>query len=96
MSYAFWYDAPGNEHIYRLVSAAIGEQRPDGLLAGVVTRVDGGLRHLNVWESREKWVRFRDGHVQPAVAGVLEKLGIPAPAEAPEEHELDLVDVSPA
>ena len=95
MTYAFYYDAPGNEQIYRLVSKAIGSERPEGLIAAVVTKTDSGLRHLDVWQSRQQWRTFRDGQVRPAVAAVLTELGIPAPAEPPEEHELDLVDVAP-
>ena len=30
MTYAFYYDAPGNEQMYRLVSKAIGDERPRG------------------------------------------------------------------
>jgi hypothetical protein len=95
MAYAFYYDAPGNEQIYRLVSQAIGKVRPEGLIAAVVTKTDTGLRHLDVWQSREQWLNFRDGQVRPAVAAVLADLGIPAPAEPPHEHELALVDVTP-
>ena len=95
MTYAFYYDAPGNEQIYRLVSKAIGEEHPEGLIAAVVTKTDTGLRHLDVWQSREQWLTFRDRQVRPAVAAVLADLGIPAPAEPPQEHELDLVDVTP-
>jgi hypothetical protein len=95
MSYAFYYDAPGNERIYRLVSEEIGDERPSGLIASVVTKTDGGLRHLDVWQSREQWLTFRDGRVRPAIVAVLAGLGIPAPAEPPQEHELELVDVTP-
>jgi hypothetical protein len=95
MAYAFYYDAPGNEQIYALVSRAIGDKRPEGLIAAVVTKTDGGLRHLDVWQSREQWLTFRDGRVRPAVAAVLADLGIPAPVEPPQEHELGLVDVAP-
>ena len=95
MTYAFYYDAPGNERIYRLVSKAIGDERPEGLIAAVVTKTDSRLRHLDVWPSRQQWLTFRDGQVRPAVAAVLTELGIPAPAEPPEEYELDLVDVTP-
>jgi hypothetical protein len=94
MTYAFYYDVPGSEQVYRLVSKTIGAGRPDGLIAAVVTKTDTGLRHLNVWQSREQWLAFRDGQAQPAVAAVLANLGIPAPGEPPEEHELELVDVS--
>jgi hypothetical protein len=90
MTYAFTYDVPGDADIYRQVTERIGD-RPDGLTAAVVTTIDGGLRHLNVWESREQWVAFRDGRLQDAVFGVLGDLGIPAPTEPPEEHVLDVV-----
>jgi hypothetical protein len=85
MTYAFYYDAPGNEQIYRLVSKAIGDERPEGLIAAVVTKTDSGLRHLDVWQSRQQWLTFRDAQVRPAVAAVLTELGIPTPAEPPEE-----------
>jgi hypothetical protein len=95
MSYAFYYDVPGNEHSYRLITDTIGDARPDGLVASIVTKIDGGLRHLNVWQSREQWTRFRDRRAQPAVTAVLTGLGIPVPGQLPEEHELDIVDVGP-
>jgi hypothetical protein len=93
MPYTFSYDAPGNPAMYRRVSDQIGSVRPPGLLVQVVTTTEGGLRHLNVWESREQWEVFRDNHVFPAVAAVLEQLGVPAPTEPPVEHTLDLVDL---
>jgi hypothetical protein len=93
MTYAFYYDAPGNPAIYQLVGREIGDQEPDGMVLQVVTATDAGLRHLNVWQSREQWEAFREGTVRPAVRAVLERLGIPAPESAPEEHALDLVDI---
>ncbi len=94
MPYAFYYDAPGNEQIYQLVTKTIGDERPEGLIAAVVTKTETGLRHLDVWQSREQWLAFRDERVRPAVAAVLADLGIPAPTEPPQEHELELVDVT--
>ncbi len=93
MAHAFYYDAPGNPEIYRLVSQEIGPQSPEGLIVQLVTAIDGGLRHLNVWRTREEWEAFRDSRVRPAVAAVLERLGIPAPTENPLEYPLDLIDV---
>ncbi len=93
--YAFYYDAPGTPHVYRLVTERIGTARPEGLVDQVVTRTETGLRHLNVWESREQWERFRDSTVRPAVSAVLSQLGIEPSAEPPTEHLLDLVDVGP-
>lgn len=93
MAYAISYDAPGDPDLYRLVSERIGPEPPDGLMVQVVTATEAGLRHLNVWESKEQWEAFRDGRVRPAVGSVLEQLGIPPLRQAPAEHELDLVDV---
>lgn len=94
MPYAFFYDAPGTPEMYRQVSDRIGAKRPEGLVLQLVTRTTGGLRHLNVWESREQWEAFCDGRVRPAIAAMLEERGIPPVTQAPEEHVLDVVDVS--
>jgi hypothetical protein len=96
MTYAFYYDAPGTAEIYRRVRDRIGPDRPPGLLVQVVTSTGAGLRHLNVWESREQWEIFRDTRVRPAVATVLEQLGVPAVTEPPIEEVIDLVDVIPS
>ena len=96
MAYAFSYDAPGTPEVDRLVSERLGSEPPDGLLVHVVTAAGAGLRHLNVWESKEQWERFRDTRVHSAVGSVLAELEIPAPVEPPVEHVLELVDVSTA
>jgi hypothetical protein len=76
MTYAFYYDAPGNPHIYALVNEAIGVDPPAGRLVHLVTTTETGLRHLGVWQSREQWESFRDERVRPAVTAVLARLGI--------------------
>ena len=65
MAYAFFYDMPGTEELYRRVKAEIGEEAPKGLLVQLVVRQDGGLRHFNVWESRQDWERYRQERVGP-------------------------------
>ncbi len=42
MTYAFYYDAPGNPAIYQLVGREIGDQEPDGMVLQVVTATDAG------------------------------------------------------
>ena len=93
MMHAFYYDAPGSPEIYDLVGREIGTDRPAGLVLHLVTRSDTGLRHLDVWETREQWETYRDSRVRPAVAAVLERLHVPIPPAAPPEHPLDLVDL---
>lgn len=94
MSYAIFYDVPGDEHIYAKVKEAIGEEYPKGLHVMVVTKPEGGgLRHFAVWESEEAAIRFQEERVAPAVAQVLAGLGVTdVPPPAPVQ-EMDLVDV---
>jgi hypothetical protein len=95
MTYAFYYDAPGTPQMYEMVSRELAAERPEGLVLHLVTRTERGLRHLNVWQSRQQWETFRDRKVRPAVATVLTRMGVPIPDGPPEEVELDLVDVGP-
>jgi hypothetical protein len=71
MTYAFFYDVPGTEELYQRVKAALGDDPPKGQVAHLVVKVEGGLRHFNVWESEEDWARYRDQRVGPAVGEVL-------------------------
>jgi hypothetical protein len=59
----------------------------------LVTKTDGGLRHLNVWESRQDWERYRDERVGPTVGRVLAAAGIDRRPPEPDEQRLDVVDV---
>jgi hypothetical protein len=94
MAYAFFYDVPGDERMYGQVKAEIGEARPDGLIFQLVTkRHEGGLRHINVWDSKEDWLRFQEARVGPAVAKVLSRIGVTEAPPPPRVEEMDLVDV---
>jgi hypothetical protein len=93
MSYAFYYDVPGDEAMYQRVKDRIGDEPADGLLVHVVTTTEGGLRHLNVWRSREQWQRYQRQRVAPAVSAVLKAAGIHPRGAPPIEHELKLIDV---
>jgi hypothetical protein len=94
MACAFFYDVPGDERIYAQVKAELGDELPEGLLVQVVTkRPEGGLRHFNVWESKEAFDRFQRERVGPAVAKVLRGLGITEAPAPPTVEDLELVDV---
>ena len=41
---------------------------PDGLLAHTSAEVDGVLRVIDIWESREKFDAFAQAHLGPAMA----------------------------
>jgi hypothetical protein len=94
MPYACFYDVPGDEHIYEKVKAEIGEDQPDGLILQLVSKLDsGGLRHINVWESKQEWERFQRELVAPAVGRVLAGMGISDASARPTVTDMDLVDV---
>ena len=91
--YATSYEVPADEQIHGRVKAEIGDEPAKGLIVHLVVKSDHGLRHLGVWESQTDWERFRDERVRPAVGRVLAEAGITSPPPAPEEQELEVVDV---
>jgi hypothetical protein len=94
MSFACFYDVPGDENIYAKVKAEIGEEQAKGLLVQLVAkRKEGGLRHINVWESKEDWERFQEERVEPAVAKVLSGIGVTEAPPRPPVEEMDLIDI---
>ncbi len=92
MPYAFYYDVPANEQIYRQVKAELGDARPEGLLLQLVVKREDGLRHINVWESRQQWERFQEERIAPAVGKVLAAAGMTERPPRPEVREMQLVD----
>ena len=92
MPHAFYYDVPGNERIYERVKTEIGDSRPDGLLLHMVVKQGSGLRHINVWESKQEFQRFQQERVQPAVAKVLKEMSVSEQPVPPELQDLELVD----
>jgi hypothetical protein len=93
MSYAFQYEVPADERMYRQVRRGIGDEQPKGLVAHLVVEVEGGLRHIDVWDSQEDWQRFHDERVEPAVHAVLSAAGFTEMPPDPPVQELKLIDV---
>jgi len=92
MTYGFAYEVPGDEAMYQRVKSEIGGTLPAGLVVQLVVKNGRGLRHIQVWESKEQWEQFRDDKVRPAVNRVLAAVGIPEPPQ-PVEQPLEVVDV---
>jgi hypothetical protein len=93
MTHAFSYEVPATEQMYRQVKQAIGDQEPEGLVVHLVVQVEGGLRHVEVWDSKEDWDRFHDERVEPALHQVLTAAGFAQMPPDPPVEELALVDV---
>ncbi len=93
MPYAFQYDVPADEKFYRRVVAEIGEEQPTGLVAHLVVTRDGGLRHIELWDSKEEWERFRTERIEPALDKVFAASGFAHRPPRPRMQEMELVDV---
>lgn len=93
MSYAFHYDVPADEEFYRRVVGEIGDDQPEGLVVHLVVKRDDGLRHIEVWQSKQDWEHFRRERVEPALDTVFAAAGVAERPPQPRERQLDLVDV---
>lgn len=84
---------PIDEDVYRRISEKVGGQPLEGqVLHLVVRRPEGGLRYVDVWESREACARAVDAFIHPAVHSTLEELGI-RPQGEPAITEVDVVEL---
>jgi hypothetical protein len=81
--------------IYDAVSEKLDARSnpPEGLIVHTAIAPEGGgLRVVDVWESREAFETFRDERLMPAVGSVLEERGI-TPAGPPTYEFSDLHDL---
>ena len=93
MTYACSYEVPATIEMYREVRRLIGDEQPDGLVAHVVVRSETGLRHLEVWDTEDAWIRFHDQRVEPAVHQALTAAGFTNMPPDPPVEQLEVVDV---
>lgn len=94
MLYAFSQDVPIDAEFYARIKQGLGSEPPMGLLSHVaVGRPEGGLRYIDVWQSRDDWDRFVETRLHPVVHPLLAELfGADVPSE-PERTSLSLVDI---
>lgn len=68
MVYAFTQDVPIDFDTYKEVIDNLGPEPLEGCLMHVcVRRPDGGLRYIDVWESRDKCAEAFSTRIHPAV-----------------------------
>lgn len=68
MVYAFTQDVPIDRDTYDKIIENLGPEPLDGCLIHLcVRRADGGLRYIDVWESKEKCAAAFDDRIHPAV-----------------------------
>jgi hypothetical protein len=94
MLYAFSQDVPIDAEFYARIRRGLGSEPATGLLSHVaVERPEGGLRYIDVWQSRDDWDRFVETRLHPVVHPLLAELfGDDVPSE-PERISLSLVDI---
>lgn len=72
MTYSFAQDVPIDAAFYERITDGLGDVAPEGLVVHLaIERAEGGLRYIDVWESREDWDRFVEQRLHPVVHGLL-------------------------
>ena len=93
MPYAFVQDVPADEKMYREVTELLPTEAPAGLVAHFAVKRDGGLRYIDVWETKDAWDTFHHDLLDPAVEKVLAGYGLPHTRDGVTFEEIDVVDV---
>lgn len=83
MAWAYVQDNPGTLEQYDQVAELLGDDVPEGLILHVAgAHGDGVFRVIDVWESEEAFMRFRESRLRSAVEQVF---GPEAMAQGPPE-----------
>ena len=90
--YAFTQDLPITTDVYAKITEGVGTAPPAGCILHAVVRIDGGLRYIDIWESREACDRFLEERVHPVLQGAFSAAGGAMPGE-PVRNDLELVDL---
>jgi len=95
MTYAFTQDVPIDAAAYRKITDGLGRDLPPGLIVHVaMTRPEGGLRYVDVWESEEDWEKFAEDRLHPVVHPMLAAVfGEDNMPDEPDRDPLDVIDV---
>jgi hypothetical protein len=91
MTYAYTYDVPINPEIYARIKDGVGSERPPGLIAHLAWHIDGGLRYLDVWRSKDDQQAFTEDRLHPVVHPILEEMLGFVPPEPP-HTVIDVID----
>jgi hypothetical protein len=94
MTYAFTQDVPIDSALYKRITDELGDDPPKGLIVHIaVERPAGGLRYIDVWNSKEDLDRYTEERLHPVVHTLLAPIfGDQLPPE-PERTELSVIHV---
>jgi hypothetical protein len=91
MSYAFTYEVPIDVQIYRRIMDGVGTERPPGLIAHIAYKTEGGLRYIDVWQTKDDYEAFEHNRLHPVIRPILQDMLGFVPPE-PSRTMLDLAD----
>jgi hypothetical protein len=94
MTYAFVQDVPIDAATYAKIKDGLGSDRPPGLLVHLaLTRPEGGLRYIDVWESEAASDRFTEERLHPVVHPMLEAVFGENVPDEPARTPIDVIDI---
>ena len=94
MTYAFTQDVPIDATLYRRIIDGLGDEPPAGLIVHLaVERPEGGLRYIDVWESKEACDRFGEEQLHPVVHPLLSQRFSDGPPPEPARNPLAVIHV---
>jgi hypothetical protein len=91
--YAFTQDLPITTDVYDRIIEGIGTVPPSGCIVHAVLKIEGGLRYVDIWESRDACDRFLAERVHPVLQAAFNAAGTTLPPE-PARNEFELVDLN--
>ena len=90
MPYGFIMETPLSPQQYDELNGQVGPD-PDGLIVHIAAKGAGGMRIIDVWESKEAFERFQTEMIMPAMEG--QGMGAEGPDEPPPMEELEIHNV---
>lgn len=95
MTYAFIQDVPIDAATYGRIKDGLGDELPKGLVVHLaLTRPEGGLRYIDVWETQEASDRFGEERLHPVVHPMLEAVfGEGNLPDEPARTPIEVIDV---
>ena len=92
MTYAFTQDVPIDAATYERIIKTVGPELPPGLIAHLaISRPEGGLRYVDVWDSEADFERFAETRLHPVIHPML--AAVFGDANLPDEPDRDPLDV---
>ncbi len=75
MTFSFMQDVPIDAEFYQRIRDGLGDEIAPGFILHVaMERPEGGLRYLDVWETKADFERFVDERLHPVVHGLLREV----------------------